>query len=100
MRSKTRCAGGIRRARTSARRTLPPFATDWNNAPAHTPEKNSGRGGTSNKRRPENPCRNSFPVYALARYSNQSRREIGKHTSELQSPDHLVCRLLLEKKKQ
>src|SRR5258708_31655178 len=25
--------------------------------------------------------------------------EIGKHTSELQSPDHLVCRLLLEKKK-
>src|SRR5258708_26617025 len=27
------------------------------------------------------------------------RREIGEHTSELQSPDHLVCRLLLEKKK-
>src|SRR5258708_22484949 len=24
--------------------------------------------------------------------------EIGKHTSELQSPDHLVCRLLLEQK--
>ena len=23
-----------------------------------------------------------------------------EHTSELQSPDHLVCRLLLEKKKQ
>src|SRR5258708_10526677 len=27
------------------------------------------------------------------------RVEIGRHTSELQSPDHLVCRLLLEKKK-
>src|SRR5437870_6360963 len=27
------------------------------------------------------------------------RREIGKHTSELQSRGHLVCRLLLEKKK-
>src|SRR5258708_5981125 len=26
-------------------------------------------------------------------------RKIGRHTSELQSPDHLVCRLLLEKKK-
>src|SRR5258708_14120784 len=26
-------------------------------------------------------------------------QEIGRHTSELQSPDHLVCRLLLEKKK-
>src|SRR5258708_29028403 len=25
--------------------------------------------------------------------------QIGEHTSELQSPDHLVCRLLLEKKK-
>src|SRR5207244_7499680 len=24
--------------------------------------------------------------------------KIGEHTSELQSPDHLVCRLLLEKK--
>src|SRR5207244_9664360 len=24
--------------------------------------------------------------------------KIGRHTSELQSPDHLVCRLLLEKK--
>src|SRR5258708_10434280 len=28
---------------------------------------------------------------------NQRRSE--EHTSELQSPDHLVCRLLLEKKK-
>src|SRR5690348_17375758 len=26
--------------------------------------------------------------------------EIGEHTSELQSPVHLVCRLLLEKKKE
>src|SRR5258708_30588982 len=30
-------------------------------------------------------------------YSDGSRSE--EHTSELQSPDHLVCRLLLEKKK-
>src|SRR5258708_23825903 len=29
---------------------------------------------------------------------SQSRSE--EHTSELQSPDHLVCRLLLEKKEQ
>src|SRR5258708_26781272 len=27
------------------------------------------------------------------------RRRSEEHTSELQSPDHLVCRLLLEKKK-
>src|SRR5258708_27022524 len=29
----------------------------------------------------------------------QSRQRSEEHTSELQSPDHLVCRLLLEKKK-
>src|SRR5258708_28095416 len=34
------------------------------------------------------------------RYSRQSRAgRSEEHTSELQSPDHLVCRLLLEKKK-
>src|SRR5438552_13715825 len=30
---------------------------------------------------------------------SQSRHRSEEHTSELQSPDHLVCRLLLEKKK-
>src|SRR5438552_18944452 len=29
----------------------------------------------------------------------KARRRSEEHTSELQSPDHLVCRLLLEKKK-
>src|SRR5258708_11445671 len=29
----------------------------------------------------------------------KKRRRSEEHTSELQSPDHLVCRLLLEKKK-
>src|SRR5947208_9410596 len=33
----------------------------------------------------------------LEPHSAKSRSE--EHTSELQSPDHLVCRLLLEKKK-
>src|SRR5258708_9203729 len=32
--------------------------------------------------------------------SGTSTRRSEEHTSELQSPDHLVCRLLLEKKKQ
>src|SRR5258708_24390270 len=36
---------------------------------------------------------NQFNGTALATRSEE-------HTSELQSPDHLVCRLLLEKKKQ
>src|SRR5947208_8393669 len=34
---------------------------------------------------------------AFQRTSGNGRSE--EHTSELQSPDHLVCRLLLEKKK-
>src|SRR5205807_9536671 len=34
---------------------------------------------------------------AVSRHA-QKRMEIGRHTSELQSPCNLVCRLLLEKK--
>src|SRR5258708_22768356 len=37
-------------------------------------------------------------VHPNARVGHRERSE--EHTSELQSPDHLVCRLLLEKKKQ
>src|SRR5258708_9250044 len=47
----------------------------------------------------------SWPVFiacsmssaSAPRHSPMTRSE--EHTSELQSPDHLVCRLLLEKKK-
>src|SRR5258708_24266898 len=37
-------------------------------------------------------------AYAARGSRNSTRSE--EHTSELQSPDHLVCRLLLEKKKE
>src|SRR5258708_25176402 len=42
--------------------------------------------------------------YAASRICREGRGRVGElrseeHTSELQSPDHLVCRLLLEKKK-
>src|SRR5438552_9504771 len=41
---------------------------------------------------------------AIVRMATAKTRQYGRtrseeHTSELQSPDHLVCRLLLEKKK-
>src|SRR5258708_39301475 len=39
----------------------------------------------------------ALPKGSLVDTSWKSRSE--EHTSELQSPDHLVCRLLLEKKK-
>src|SRR5258708_25544926 len=40
-------------------------------------------------------------VFGVSRRRGSIRRETRseEHTSELQSPDHLVCRLLLEKKK-
>src|SRR5947208_11952891 len=42
--------------------------------------------------------RQARPIMAeLVRQARETRSE--EHTSELQSPDHLVCRLLLEKKK-
>src|SRR5258708_34379269 len=40
----------------------------------------------------------SFPFSEVSRRYEPSERS-EEHTSELQSPDHLVCRLLLEKKK-
>src|SRR5258708_23599787 len=41
-------------------------------------------------------CSKTANAYAsIARWDGQRSEE---HTSELQSPDHLVCRLLLEKK--
>src|SRR5258708_15024613 len=40
--------------------------------------------------------RQNFDVFRPASPGQQRSEE---HTSELQSPDHLVCRLLLEKKK-
>src|SRR5258708_19360226 len=51
---------------------------------------------------------NLGPVQTAKSIKGLSRRQISwlnlkyrseEHTSELQSPDHLVCRLLLEKKK-
>src|SRR5207244_5991154 len=53
-------------------------------------------------------CRQALPAFDLAAVRRRAPEAIGKaivyarseeHTSELQSPDHLVCRLLLEKKK-
>src|SRR5947208_11284759 len=77
-----------------------PMPTDHPNACAESAEESScrlesaaapARGSHPNA----NACRRlatrAPPVRAPARSE--------EHTSELQSPDHLVCRLLLEKKK-
>src|SRR5258708_21076608 len=48
------------------------------------------------------PCTEKQDAYEGAKHNfrgNGERLRSEEHTSELQSPDHLVCRLLLEKKK-
>src|SRR5258708_14840812 len=47
--------------------------------------------------RPDRWCRSGSRRARLRALRRLARSE--EHTSELQSPDHLVCRLLLEKKK-
>src|SRR5947208_6793201 len=46
---------------------------------------------------PHRPQRHG-PYHKLA-YVHRGQPRSEEHTSELQSPDHIVCRLLLEKKK-
>src|SRR5258708_12939982 len=47
-----------------------------------------------------NPTRQQVrPIRGRCRIAPCPRSRSEEHTSELQSPDHLVCRLLLEKKK-
>src|SRR5258708_30466382 len=58
-------------------------------APALT-ESCEGRAGCSRRARGGSP-----PCQFVCKDKTRSE----EHTSELQSPDHLVCRLLLEKKK-
>src|SRR5437762_7265160 len=47
---------------------------------------------------PITPPTSSCGIARRVRQSWSASRQIGKHTSELQSPMYLVCRLLLEKK--
>src|SRR5438552_13466276 len=56
------------------------------------PESNSAR-------RDQITCLARSPAIAPGPYPSSARIRSEEHTSELQSPDHLVCRLLLEKKK-
>src|SRR5947208_13355505 len=60
----------------------------------------------SPRSRPPGPGPNSLRDTVACRTVRRSRDQLEhgglrseEHTSELQSPDHLVCRLLLEKKK-
>src|SRR2546422_3910725 len=49
--------------------------------------------------RVETPCLGRYALFCGGRFSGVDRWRSEEHTSELQSRLHLVCRLLLEKKK-
>src|SRR5258708_27756987 len=65
------------------------------------------RGGGQPPHRPDQPQHLPVPVQQALSHGAVRQEELHRlhgqrseeHTSELQSPDHLVCRLLLEKKK-
>src|SRR5258708_30773934 len=76
--------------RRPPRSTLFPYTTLFRSEPNVAPAGSSAMGeGTSAASSAES---------AGSVVTMTSRSE--EHTSELQSPDHLVCRLLLEKKKE
>src|SRR5258708_21795100 len=75
--------------RRPPRSTLFPYTTLFRSRPIHGHSRRRDR----QRRAPLDRARSRF----LGHESAVGRSE--EHTSELQSPDHLVCRLLLEKKK-
>src|SRR5690348_18124718 len=82
------CRGGVQGCRGAGARSgrLSPF-----DRPA-TPRARSAVSGEG--------CDPALPCVRQKSTVKFSRTRSEEHTSELQSPVHLVCRLLLEKKKQ
>src|SRR5258708_14622690 len=84
--------------RRPPRSTLFPYTTLFRSGPAadqgvQALQRPVERSRVPRRRRGEDPHLLRIGLQRL----QQARSE--EHTSELQSPDHLVCRLLLEKKK-
>src|SRR5256885_5396826 len=82
----------FRRASGRIRRSRPPCAARCGSGPSFPPRPRP----TPRVRHPPNPLRGSRASEWIGRMPNTRSEE---HTSELQSPCNLVCRLLLEKKK-
>src|SRR5258708_29197567 len=84
--------------RRPPRSTLFPYTTLFRSNPGRSGRQSAGL--TSRKHRPTTPKRVNRPWRGSAQNLSAPRTvRSEEHTSELQSPDHLVCRLLLEKKK-
>src|SRR5258708_30742756 len=86
--------------RRPPRSTLFPYTTLFRSpraalpAPLPAAAAGSRRGGDGRR-----PSRRSLTACRVRFREKGGDHRSEEHTSELQSPDHLVCRLLLEKKK-
>src|SRR5258708_14539081 len=76
--------------RRPPRSTLFPYTTLF---------RSSALRSATGSARPRLGRRRAAPRTRCCPTSTKARSRSEEHTSELQSPDHLVCRLLLEKKK-
>src|SRR5258708_26670547 len=80
--------------RRPPRSTLFPYTTLFRSVRSRRRSERSRRSGSGSHRQ----TNLFYPrITRITRIDRARRSE--EHTSELQSPDHLVCRLLLEKKK-
>src|SRR5438552_14142277 len=88
--------------RRPPRSTLFPYTTLFRSTASSCAANTSCAAGRASRRQPT--CARPTGISFRRRHAGSFRgcASLGKrseeHTSELQSPDHLVCRLLLEKK--
>src|SRR5258708_8309020 len=82
--------------RRPPRSTLFPYTTLFRSAPFDCSE--AGRSGAIACENRRTGLRQALFGFGLQYFGHEFRSRSEEHTSELQSPDHLVCRLLLEKK--
>src|SRR2546422_7829876 len=86
--------------RRPPRSTLFPYTTLFRSAGPAPPPRGLRRGRGRHARRALRRARHGRRAAALGRPTERGGARSEEHTSELQSRLHLVCRLLLEKKKQ
>src|SRR5258708_21151556 len=89
--------------RRPPRSTLFPYTTLFRSAPVRVRAAQSQLHGAVQARAQHAGARRSCERLGRPAHADPggvaAARRSEEHTSELQSPDHLVCRLLLEKKK-
>src|SRR3712207_8955752 len=83
--------------RRPPRSTLFPYTTLFRSWATGRPIHNGGRSGAAGKRGETD--HGQDPLQELLQHRPPLRTRSEEHTSELQSRQYLVCRLLLEKKK-